>query len=127
MITNPTGKGGFADHPELRSPGGWKKENTFSWQMNRFKNMTQEELVAWGKTPEKKRLVVEQMAFVRITKAMLDLEEFKVVADRSEGKAVQPTDVTSNGETIDLNSFSGVLEKIYGNKTKADTPSESST
>jgi hypothetical protein len=87
---NPDGKGGFGDNPQNRNPGGWKKENTFSYQMNRFKNMTVDELRDWNKnTPNSERTVAEDLAFARVFKAQKELSEFKEVADRTEGKAVQ--------------------------------------
>jgi hypothetical protein len=104
-LRNPAGKGGFADHPEHRSPGGWKKENTFSYQMNRFKNMTIDELQVWNTdTPNSRRTVAEDLAFKRVFAAQNDLAEFKEVADRTEGKAKQvieqeiDVNVTSNKE-----------------------------
>ena len=38
-LRNPTGKGGFGDHPENRNPGGWNPDFTFSYQYRRFLNM----------------------------------------------------------------------------------------
>ena len=40
---NPTGKGGFGDHPENRNPGGWRPEYTPSYQYRRFMNMDSDE------------------------------------------------------------------------------------
>lgn len=87
---NPTGKGGFADHPEHRNPGGWDPKNTFSYQMNRFKNMTITELEEWNKnTPKNERTVAMDLAFKRVFNAQTDLNEYREVADRTEGKAPQ--------------------------------------
>jgi hypothetical protein len=88
---NPTGKGGFGDHPEHRSNGYWDSKNTFSFQLGRFKKMTIQQLEDWNKnTPKEVRTVAEDLAFIRIFKARENLKEFEVVADRTEGKAVQP-------------------------------------
>ena len=58
--------------------------------MNRFKNMTVDELRDWNKnTPNSERTVAEDLAFARVFKAQKELSEFKEVADRTEGKAVQ--------------------------------------
>lgn len=100
-IPNPKGKGGFADHPELRSDGRWSKENSFTYWMNYFKNMSVKEFKTWEKdNPEDERTVASSLAYSRIAKSRENLWEFKEVADRTEGKATQPLDVTSNGESI---------------------------
>lgn len=38
MNRNPTGKGGFQDHPELRHNGAWKKENTPRGKLEKLLN-----------------------------------------------------------------------------------------
>lgn len=88
-LRNPTGKGGFADHPENRSPGGWKKENTISYQYNRFLNMTPEEIEAWGLTPKSERTVAMDIAYNRIVAAKRSLPDVREITDRTEGKAPQ--------------------------------------
>ena len=89
-LRNPDGKGGFGDNPQNRSNGTWDSKNTFSFQMNRFKNMTISELDFWNKnTPKEIRTVAEDLAFHRVFNAQKDLKEFEVVADRTEGKAPQ--------------------------------------
>jgi hypothetical protein len=97
QVPNPTGKGGFGEHPENRSPGGWKPENTFSYQMNRFKAMTLTELEDWNKNTSKdKRTVAEDLAFRRIFNSQNKLDEFKEVANRTEGMPKQ--EVKTDGE-----------------------------
>lgn len=41
---NPTGKGGFADNPQHRNPGGWKKENTARYKLEKLMKMAEQEL-----------------------------------------------------------------------------------
>jgi hypothetical protein len=90
---NPTGKGGFGDHPENRSPGGWKPENTFSYQLNRFKNMTVSEFKKWqDANPEETRTMAEELAFKRILEARKYLKDFQEVANRTEGMPKQTTE-----------------------------------
>jgi hypothetical protein len=94
---NPTGKGGFGDHPENRSPGGWRKEESISNQYNRLMRMSPTEL---GKfEPE---TVAQMIALTRLRQATRvdGLPDAKEITDRTEGKAPQQFDMTSNGESI---------------------------
>lgn len=96
---NPTGKGGFQERPQDRNPGTWNPRNTFSFQMNRFKNMTITELEDWNKnTPKNVRTVAEDLAYRRVVNSQKELQEFREVADRTEGRAVQP--LKHEGELI---------------------------
>lgn len=98
---NPTGKGGFGENPQNRSDGRWKKEDSFTYNMNMFKAMTVLEFEKWQKgNPKNKRTMAQQMAFNRVHKAINNLADFKEVADRTEGKAQSSMDITSNGETM---------------------------
>lgn len=83
---NPTGKGGFGDHPENRNPGGWKKEGSISYQYNRLMRMTTAELDQF--TPE---TVAQDIALQRIKAARKEagLNDAKEITDRTEGKAPQ--------------------------------------
>jgi len=90
MNRNPTGKGGFGDHPENRNPGGWKPEYTFSYQYRRFMNMTVEEFKSWkDKTADSEKTMVEELAYVAVLKARSDIRDRQEITDRTEGKAPQ--------------------------------------
>lgn len=107
---NPTGKGGFGDHPEHRSPGGWKKENSFSYWMNFFKNMSTAEFKRFEQEhTEDEMTVAQSLAYARIANARLDLAEFKEVADRTEGKAKQVIEQETN---INIKSHEQVAEGL---------------
>jgi hypothetical protein len=94
QVPNPTGKGGFGDHPENRNPGGWKPEFTFSYQYRRFMNMTVEEFKAWkDTTADKDKTMVEELAYVAVLKARSDIRDRQEIADRTEGKAPQTISV----------------------------------
>lgn len=41
---NPTGKGGFGDHPENRSNGSWRKEDTARYKLECMMQLTRGEL-----------------------------------------------------------------------------------
>lgn len=100
-VPNPTGKGGFGDHPEHRSDGRWSPETSFTYWYNKFKSMTLDELDQWKKdNPRGKRMVSASLALSRIDKADNDLKEFQEIADRSEGRPKQSVDLTSDGKAL---------------------------
>lgn len=94
---NPTGKGGFGDNPGNRNPGGWKKEESISYQYNRLMRMSPDEINEFN--PE---TVAQKIALQRIKVAITDqgLNDTKEITDRTEGKAAQSIDMTSKGESI---------------------------
>lgn len=94
-VPNPTGKGGFGDNPQNRNPGGWKKEESISYQYNRLGRMTDQEFAEY--VPQTK---FERIAYNRIKDAEDSLNDTKEITDRVEGKAPQSIDMTSNGESI---------------------------
>lgn len=98
---NPTGKGGFGDNPQNRSDGGWKKEDSIGYQYRMLQRLTITELEKWIEDhPKNVRTVAQDLAYKALIKAQKELPYLKEVTDRSEGKAPQSVDVTSNGETI---------------------------
>lgn len=108
---NPEGKGGFGDNPHNRNPGGWKKEESISYQYNRLGRMTDEEFASY--IPKTK---FERIAYNRIKDAEESLNDTKEITDRVEGKAPQSIDMTSKGESI--NPYSNLtteeLRKLAG-------------
>ena len=86
-VPNPTGKGGFQDHPELINAGGRPKNlESFSYWMNFFKSISVEEFKNYENTHlENKRTMAEMLAYARVFKARNDLREFQEVANRTEG------------------------------------------
>lgn len=99
-LRNPEGKGGFKDNPQNRSNGHWKPENTFSYQYRRFMSMSPAELKEWAKTPDDQRTVAMDLAFERIVAARKSIADVKEITDRTEGKAPQSIDMTTNGESM---------------------------
>jgi hypothetical protein len=99
---NPTGKGGFGDNPQNRNPGGWNKEMVFSYQYRRFMNMTLKELDDYRSSDFSDRKVVEELAYLRVMEAKKSLLDVKEITDRTEGKAAQSIDVTTNGENLSM-------------------------
>ena len=91
---------GFHTNPENISPGGWKKENTISYQYNRFMNMTPDELIEWSKTPNSERTVAMDLAYNRVLAARKSLADIKEITDRTEGKAPQLVENTGESKII---------------------------
>jgi hypothetical protein len=81
---NPTGKGGFKEHPENQSPGGWDKNNTFSYWMNYFKSITIPEFREY-KDKHQDMTMSALAAYARVGKMIEELKEFQEVANRTEG------------------------------------------
>jgi hypothetical protein len=106
---NPTGKGGFGDNPQNRNPGGWNKDNSFSYQYKRFMNMTVSELEEWNKNTNKtERTIAEDLAFKRIMASRESLPDVKEITDRTEGKPKQTIDGSITGDiTVALVEFIG--------------------
>lgn len=102
---------GFHTNPENISPGGWKKENTISYQYNRFLNMTPEQLQEWAKTPNNERTVAMDLAYNRVLEARKSLPDMKEITDRTEGRASQSVDITSGGEILGRELSNEDLEK----------------
>jgi hypothetical protein len=97
-VPNPTGKGGFKEHPELRNPGGWNPDYTFSYQYKRFLHMEADKFLAWDKDiPDSQKKVVEKIAWSAVFKARGDLRERQEVANRTEGMPKQAIDMTQSG------------------------------
>ena len=92
---------GFHTHPENRSNGGWKKEDSIGYQYNKLIRMTVKEIKTWLQdNPDETRTLAQDMAYNAVLQARKDLAYLKEVTDRTEGKATQGIDHTSNGNTI---------------------------
>lgn len=62
--------------------------------------MSVEELKAWNNTPESERTVAMDIAYSQVVKSKGSLNHAKEVTDRTEGKAPQSIDVTSDGNEL---------------------------
>ena len=121
QVPNPTGKGGFGEHPENRSDGRWDKRNSFSYWMNYFKAMTVKEFTDYKNTnPEDKRTVAETLAYTRVFKAREELREFEVVANRTEGMPKQSLDLGLD-ESIEKVAIEIIKSKNEESKPSSDS------
>jgi hypothetical protein len=84
---NPTGKGGFQDHPELISRDGRPKNaQSFSYWMNFFKTLSKEDFDNYEKNKsDKDTTMAESLAYERVKRSRPNLKEFQEVANRTEG------------------------------------------
>jgi len=98
-------KVGFHTHPENRSDGGWKKEDSYSYQLRLMDRMTIKEFNKWvKKNPPSKRTLAQEKAYRAQAKSRSELAWLKEVTDRTEGKAPQNIDLTTGGDKL-INTF----------------------
>ncbi len=109
-LPNPTGKGGFGEHPENRNPGGWDKTQSISYQYNRLMRMRPQDLETF-----QPQTVAEQIALNRIKESNKSLPDVKEITDRTEGKAPQAIDMTSSDGSM---TPVVIIESVYANKPK---------
>lgn len=91
---NPTGKGGFGDHKEHISPGGWKSEDNITYQYNKILRMSDEELADFKPETQAQKIALKR---IKIAVTELGLNDTKEITDRTEGKAPQTIDMTNDG------------------------------
>lgn len=99
-VNNPTGKGGFRDNPQNISSGSWNKEMVFSYQYRRFMNMSLNELNEWRALGDMEKKVVEELAYQAVMRAKNSLPDVKEITDRTEGRAKESLDITTDGESL---------------------------
>ena len=93
MNLNPTGKGGFGDHPEHRSDGRWSKDNSYTYWMNYFKTLSRVEFDLYpGTHPD--MTIAALGAYERLKNSIGDLRDFQEVANRTEGMPIQRQEIT---------------------------------
>lgn len=91
---NPTGKGGFGDHPENANPGGRPKNNErYGYWLDYFKNINEDEFRAYPDENKGTMSMACIAAYARISGTVKHLDEFKEVANRTEGQPKQTVEV----------------------------------
>ena len=113
FVPNPTGKGGFGDHPENACKGRWRKEESYTYNVNLYGRMTDielQEIILKSKAGE---LTQFQQAALKTVLDMKKEEGWKKLVDtvdRIDGKALQPVEQTVNGyvpPTINIDFVKG--------------------
>lgn len=100
MVNNPTGKGGFGDHPENACHGRWRKEDSYTYNVNKYGRMTDIELQEVILQAKGGELTQFQRAALQTVLDMQKREGWKKLVDtvdRVDGKALQPVEQTVNG------------------------------
>lgn len=89
-IPNPEGKGGFADNPQNRANGRWRKEDSVSYWMNRFLRMSVTDMKEWEKENKNDdRTFAQRIAYNSVLKSISQLKYQIETTDRTEGRAKQ--------------------------------------
>jgi predicted component of type VI protein secretion system len=94
-INNPSGKGGFSDNPQNRSNGTWSKDTSISYWYNNLIRLDIEAFRAF-----EPQTMAQELAYAAVLEAKEELSYLKEVTDRTEGKASQSIDVTSDGNEL---------------------------
>jgi hypothetical protein len=100
MVNNPTGKGGFGDHPENACHGRWRKEDSYTYNVNKYGRMTDIELQEVILQAKGGELTQFQRAALQTVLDMQKREGWKKLVDtvdRVDGKALQPVEQTVTG------------------------------
>jgi len=79
-------------------------------------NMTPDQLIEWSKTPNNERTVAMDLAYNRVLAARKSLPDIKEITDRTEGKAPQSIDLTSQGNELKT----ALVEFVGGDGTDQD-------
>lgn len=96
-VNNPTGKGGFGDNPQNKANGRWSKDTSISYWYNHLIRLDIRDFETF-----EIKTIAQQLAYNAIIEAKDELGYLKEVTDRTDGKSIQPTDVTSKGESINV-------------------------
>lgn len=115
-VLNPTGKGGLQERPEdINRTGRPKNEQRFGYWLQFFKNLTSKEFKEYALSRnEDDMYVAEIIAYERVKASRKDLGEYKDLADRTEGRALQT--MKHEGDLI-----TGIkVEIVDGTESKGD-------
>ena len=118
---------GFDKHPENRSNGRWRKEDSISEQYNMFLRMNAEEVRTWEENHlEKDRTMAQEIAYRAMLRARKSLKDLQEITDRTEGKA--PQTLVHEGGFFSQNKLEFVevkpikMDDTTINTTEADIP-----
>lgn len=112
QVPNPTGKGGFADNPQNRHNGHWKKEDTPRFKLEKMMAMTEDELQEIVKDKE-------ASYFERTLAVAMSQKDWKTIREMIHevyGTPKATTDITSGGQPIQT-----IVEIIDARSTNTNT------
>ena len=98
VVNNPSGKGGFGDNPQNKANGRWSKETSISYWYNHLIRLELSDFEEF-----EPKTMAQQLAYNAIVDSKKELGYLKEVTDRTEGRAFQSNDITTNGK--DINSI----------------------
>jgi hypothetical protein len=113
MNLNPTGKGGFGDHPEHINRTG---ANRRTWSWGGLLEIGTAEEVA---TTTGGKVAIREVILKRLLKLATDgdLRAIEIIMDRMDGRAPQKVDLSNMGEKFNIN-----IDGIIGlSKTTTET------
>jgi len=113
-INNPNGKGGFGENPQNRANGRWSKDTSISYWYNHIIRLSVNDFNSF-----KPETIAQELAYNSVVEAKNELSYLKEVTDRTEGRAMQPTDLTSQGEKINVPT--AITVEIVKNESTSDT------
>lgn len=86
---NPTGRGGFQDHPELRANGSWNKEDTARFKLEKMMQLPEDQLEAI--TADRTAPLFER----KLAKAIID-GQWTVIKEMMQEVYGRKTDIDMN-------------------------------
>jgi hypothetical protein len=113
-INNPNGKGGFGENPQNRANGRWSKDTSISYWYNHIIRLSVNDFNSF-----KPETIAQELAYNSVVEAKNELSYLKEVTDRTEGRAMQPTDLTSQGGKINVPT--AITVEIVKNEDTSDT------
>lgn len=101
---NPTGRGGFKEHPENRNDGRWSSEYSIPFQYNKLIRMKIKKFKNWlSEHPEEERTVAEELAYEAVIKAKKEFKYLVEITDRTSGKSPQTHELTGgDGNPLEI-------------------------
>jgi hypothetical protein len=95
-IPNPSGKGGFADNPDNRNPGGWSKKDSLRFKIEQASYLDNEELQAIVDDPKEATLLRK---FAEAT-LQADWKMIKEITEMLYGKPKESIDLSNPDGTL---------------------------
>ena len=97
---NPTGKGGFGEHPEnITHDGRTKNQERYGYWLDYFKNLNQIDFINYPNEHNDMSMAAIG-AWNRMSRTIKHLDEFKEVANRTEGLPKASMEITGELKTL---------------------------